>query len=151
MSEETEQATPTEVKLSFWLWVAAAVFTAAAFVSLFVLRQHFIDEQVKNNTDPKATVDKIANGATYFLLAMLIGAVVMGCLFVLFAYKAREGTRSARTVLTGLLIADVLFLILFKRTGAAFLFGPLFGLIALLLMYLPKVQPYFPKVGRQLP
>ncbi|SDY58639.1 hypothetical protein SAMN05421504_10636 [Amycolatopsis xylanica] len=147
MSDET----PTEVKVSFWLWVAAAVFMVAAYLSLFILRQHFIDEQVKNNVDPKATADKIASGATYFLLAMLIGAIVMGCLFVLFAWKAREGTRSARTVLTGLLIATVLFLIFIKLNGLAFLFGPLFGLIALLLMYLPKVQPYFPKVGRQLP
>lgn len=149
--EEAEQATPTAVKVAFWLWVVAAVFTVAAYLSLFVLRQYYIDEQVKANTDPKATPEQIAGGATYFLLAMLIGAIVMGCLFVLFAYKAREGTRSARTVLAGLLIATVVFMILFRRTGAPFLLGPLFGLIAVLLMYQPNVRSYFPKVGRQLP
>ena len=68
---------------------------------------------------------------------------------MLFAYKAREGTRSARTVLTGLAVLSVLFQLLFLQ-GLFADVSALLLVIALVLLYLPRVAEYFPKVGKKL-
>ncbi|WP_410656748.1 hypothetical protein [Amycolatopsis sp. lyj-112] len=149
---------PTPVALSFWLWVAAGVVLVAGQVTLLVMKQELIDgvlKQIKENPVPGQPVDpaQVAGGLETLLWLLLGGAVTFAVLFALFAYKAREGTRSARTVLTVGAIFLVLVELLFFR-GALNLFlllATLLVAIALLLMYLPSVANHFPKVGRELP
>ncbi|WUV60381.1 hypothetical protein OG371_18275 [Amycolatopsis sp. NBC_01480] len=144
---------PTPVKVSFWLWIAAGVVVIIGQAYTLLIKDQLITELVKQNqqgTGQKVAPDQIASGTNTLVWLLLIGAVVFAVLLGLFAWKAREGTRSARSVLTGLAIVCVLFQIVifynFFTLIAAFVL-----LIALVLMYLPSVASYFPKVGKKLP
>jgi hypothetical protein len=138
------------VKVSFWLWIASGVIYIAGYIVILASKQTIIDSIVKGNKDPKISADTIASSVTTLLWMLVTGAVVFAVLFALFAYKAREGTRSARTVLTVLFVLTLAFQFLLQL-GLVTVLAQLLALIALLLMYLPSVQGYFPKVGRKLP
>jgi divalent metal cation (Fe/Co/Zn/Cd) transporter len=141
---------PLPVKISFWLWIASGVTSIAGFLILLVSKQAIIDLTVKEN--PKISPDMIVSRVTTLLWSLGIDAVVFAVLFALFAYKAREGKRSARTVLTVLFVLTLAFQFLLQVFGGLVTLLPLLlALIALLLMYLPSVQGYFLKVGRNLP
>ncbi|MDT8909903.1 hypothetical protein NYF13_03110 [Amycolatopsis sp. PS_44_ISF1] len=144
---------PKPVKVSFWLWIAAGVVVIVGQAYTLLIKDQLITELIKQNqqgTGAKVAPEQIASGTTTLVWLLLIGAVVFAVLLGLFAWKAREGTRSARSVLTGLAIVCVLFQIVifynFFTLIAAFVL-----LIALVLMYLPSVAEYFPKVGKKLP
>jgi hypothetical protein len=144
---------PAQVKVSFWLWIAAGVVVIVGQAYTLLIKDQLVTELVKQNqqgTGQKVAPDQIASGTNTLVWLLLIGAVVFAVLLGLFAWKAREGTRSARSVLTGLAIVCVLFQIVifynFFTLIAAFVL-----LIALVLMYLPSVANYFPKVGKKLP
>jgi hypothetical protein len=144
---------PMPVKVSFWLWIAAGVVVIVGQAYTLLIKDQLVAELVKQNqrgTGQKVAPDQIASGTNTLVWLLLIGAVVFAVLLGLFAWKAREGTRSARSVLTGLAIVCVLFQIVifynFFTLIAAFVL-----LIALVLMYLPSVANYFPKVGKKLP
>lgn len=149
---------PKPVQISFWLWIAAGVVLVTGQVVLLSLKQRLIDEVVKQiATQPiqgrPLDPAQVASGLNTLLWTLLVGSVVFAALFALFAFKAREGTRSARSVLTALAIFLVLVELIFFR-GALNLFlllTTLLTAIALMLMYLPSVSDHFPKAGRKLP
>ncbi|NIH85871.1 hypothetical protein [Amycolatopsis granulosa] len=148
--EEAERPeAPRPVQVSFWLWVAAGVVLAAAYLVAFLTRQQLVDDLVRTNTNAQVTPEKIASGITVLFAMLLVGSVSFGAFFVLFAWKARQGTRSARTVLTVLLVIVLLFQVLLRTYTGISLIATLLGLVALALMYIPGVQPYFPKVRRR--
>jgi hypothetical protein len=140
---------PTSVKVSFWLWVAGAVVLILSQAYYLLIQDQVIDSYVARNTDVTITKEQWTASVPVLLWVVFIAAVVFSALLVLFAYKAREGTRSARSVLTVLAILTTLFYALIFVTAYAILAVLLF-LIALLLMYLPSVHGYFPRVGRKL-
>ncbi|WP_181775108.1 hypothetical protein [Amycolatopsis pittospori] len=149
---------PTPVAVSFWLWIAAGVILVAGQIALLVLKQELTDgilKQITANPVPGQPVDpaQIASGVEVLLYTLLGGAVTFALLFALFAYKAREGTRSARTVLTvGAVFLVLVELFVLRGTLNVFLLvATLLVAIALILMYLPSVSHHFPKVGRELP
>nr|WP_091618591.1 hypothetical protein [Amycolatopsis saalfeldensis] len=144
---------PLPVTISFWLWIAAGVVVIVGQAYTLLIKDQLVAELVRQNqqgTGQKVAPDQIASGTNTLVWLLLIGGVVFAVLLGLFAWKAREGTRSARSVLTGLAIVCVLFQIVifynFFTLIAAFVL-----LIALVLMYLPSVANYFPKVGKKLP
>jgi hypothetical protein len=140
---------PASVVVSFWLWVTGAVILVASQAYYLVIQDQVIDSYVARNTEVTITKEQWAASVPVLLWVVFIAAVVFGALLALFAFKAREGTRSARGVLTVLAILTTLFYALIFVTAYA-IFAVLMFLIALLLMYLPGVQEYFPKVGRKL-
>jgi peptidoglycan/LPS O-acetylase OafA/YrhL len=149
---------PTPVTISFWLWIATGVVLVAGQIALLVLKQELTDgiiKQITANPVPGQPVDpaQIASGVNTLLWMLLGGAVTFAVLFALFAYKAREGTRSARTVLTvGAVFLVLVELFVLRGTLNVFLLvATLLTAIALILMYLPSVADFFPKVGRKLP
>ncbi len=156
--EKPTIAVPMPVAISFWLWIAAGVTLVTGQILLLTMKQRLIDEVVKQIASqpiPGQPADpaQVASGLTTLLWMLLIGSIAFAVLFGLFAYKAREGTRSARSVLTGLAIFLVIIELVFFR-GALNLFlllSTLLAAIALMLMYLPSVMNHFPKVGRKLP
>lgn len=140
------ETAPAPVRVSFWLWAASAVILAVCYVVPVIFRQQIIEQNVK--ATPRLPADQVASGTTTFLVVLLIGAISFAALYVLFAYKARQGTRSARTVLTlcfGVALVFQLFAGLFQLVLA--LLSMLVALIALLLMYLPGVWAYYPKAS----
>jgi dipeptide/tripeptide permease len=142
---------PTEVKVSFWLWITAGVVYVIGYVIFLLNKQEIVDTIVKGNTDPKITPETINSSITTLLWMLVVGAVVFALLFALFAYKAREGTRSARSILAVLFVLVVLFQFLLQLFSLVTLFGVLIALFALALLFWPTVRDYFPKVGRKLP
>ncbi|EOD67515.1 hypothetical protein [Amycolatopsis vancoresmycina] len=142
---------PRPVAVSFWLWLAGGVLLVLGYVQLMVGKSAVIDRYVKGTTDPKISPQMIADGVTAMLWFLLVGSAVFTLLFLLFAYKAREGTRSARTVLTVLPIVMVLLIFTFAPVLTYLtLVAVLLFVIALVLLYLPSVSGYFPKVGKKL-
>ncbi|UQS22202.1 hypothetical protein L1857_04880 [Amycolatopsis thermalba] len=148
--DEVERPDPPKpVQVSFWFWVASAVVLVIAYLVVFLSRQQVIDVLVKANTDPQITPDKISSGTTVLFAMLLVGSVSFAAFFVLFAWKARQGTRSARTVLTVLVAITLVFQFVMQAYTGISLIATLLCLVALVLMYIPSVQPYFPKVGRR--
>ena len=148
--EEPERYDPPKpVQVSFWLWVASGAVFVIGYAIIFFARGTFVDELIRNNTNTSATPDDIRRGTTVLLAVLLVGAISFALLYVLFAYKARQGTRSARTVLTVLMVITLLFQLVGQFASLVTLIATLLGLVALLLMYLPGANPYFPKVGRK--
>ncbi|WP_103351874.1 hypothetical protein [Amycolatopsis sp. CA-128772] len=142
---------PRPVTVSFWLWLAGGVLLILGYVQLMAGKSAVIDRYVKGTTNPKISPQMIADGVTAMLWYLLVGSAVFTLLFLLFAYKAREGTRSARTVLTVLPIVMVLLIFTFAPVLTYLtLVAVLLFVIALVLLYLPSVAGYFPKVGKKL-
>lgn len=140
---------PTPVKVSFLLWIISAVVLVAGYAYGFTVKQEIIDQVIELNNDPNISDEQLRSGVESLLWTLVIGAAVFGALFVLFAYKAREGTRSARSVLTVLVAVMVIFqLLLFSNLIT--LIAAFGTIIALVLMYLPSVADYFPKVPKSL-
>ncbi|NKQ58389.1 hypothetical protein HFP15_36610 [Amycolatopsis sp. K13G38] len=146
--EQTPVKPPKPVEVSFWLWVVSGVVFVIGYAIMFFAKNVLIDQLVSNNTNKNVTADQIRSGTTVLLAVLLVGAVSFAALYTLFAWKARQGTRSARTVLTVLMVITLLFQLLLQFASIVTLTATLIGLVALLLMYLPKVGPYFPKVTR---
>ncbi|WP_431878506.1 hypothetical protein [Amycolatopsis sacchari] len=142
---------PKPVKASFWLWVSSAVVFVIGYAVIFFARGRFMDDIVKANRNPAVSAEQIRSGTTVLLAVLLVGAISFAVLYTLFAYKARQGTRSARTVLTVLMAVTVVFQLVQPFANVITLLATLLGLIALLLMYLPQSNPYFPKVNRRAP
>jgi len=144
-------APPKPVAVSFWLWLAGGVVLILGYVQLMTGKSAVIARYVEGTKDPKITPQMIADGVTAMLWFLLAGSIVFTLLFLLFAYKAREGTRSARTVLTVLPIVMVLLIFTFAPVLTYLtLVAVLLFVIALVLLYLPSVSGYFPKVGKKL-
>lgn len=148
--QETERPEPPKpVRISFGLWVAAAIVLIGGFAFALTQKQATVDQLVELNNDPNIKPGQIASGVTALLWILLLGAVVLGVLFALFAYKAKEGTRSARTVVTVLGAVAIAFQLLVFRAALAPV-QIVLVIAAVVLMYLPSVQSYYPKVPKNL-
>lgn len=142
---------PRLVNVSFWLWVAAALVLVAGQIVMILLKQQLVDVAVKQNADAgqHVALAQVQSNVTSLVWEFFVGGLCFAALIVLFAYKAREGTRSARTVVTVLAVISILFQYLLIRS--VFSIGSsLLMLAALALLYLPSVAGYFPKVGKRL-
>lgn len=141
---------PAPVQASFWLWVASAVVMIAGFVLMIASEQEIAAALIEDNTDRRLTEDQIAGGLSAVLWTLAVGGAMFAVLFVLFAYKAREGTRSARSVLTVLVLAMVVFVtVAWTFMNLVLVFSLALAGVAIVLMYLPSVAEYFPPLPRQ--
>ena len=137
-----EQPAPGSVRYAFIAWILAAIVGLANSVLMLAYKERLIDSAIKNNKNPNVTNDQIASGTTTLLWMFLVGSVVFGALFVLFAYKAHGGVRRARTLLLVLGVITVLYYFLILRTTLG-LMSALLALTASILLYLPKASEYF--------
>lgn len=147
---EARVVAPKPVNVSFGLWLCAGVLLIAGFVVTLAGKDQIIADLVAENTTETITADKIASGTTTALWVLLVGAITYAVLMALFAYKAREGTRSARTVLT-VLTAILVIAQLALFPNLVTLASSLVALAAMVLLYLPSVAGYFPRLPRSVP
>lgn len=139
---------PAPVKVSVALWGLAGLLLAGGFGYTLSAKEEVIRALIDMN-DPRVTPEQIREGTESFLWVLFIGALVFAILYWLFAYKAREGTRSARTILTVLAVITLVFqMVLFSNLFT--LASAFFAAVAVVLMYLPNVSYYFPKVPKTL-
>ena len=138
---------PAPVRYAFVVWVLAGAFGIANVVDLFVHKQQIVDVWMRTK-DPKVTNEQVVSSVTALLWMLLVAAVVFTVFFTLFAYKAQDGVRRARLLLTMLCLVSVAFYVTLMRTTFG-LTAALLTLIGAAMLYLPKSNAYF--APRELP
>ena len=138
-----EEAAPKTLKWAFYLFVASGVVWVFGSVAALIIKQSLIDEQVKRNTDPKISAEQISTAVNQVLWLALILSVAFAVFMALFGYKATEGTRRARTLVTIFGVIVVLFHLLLNGTLIGLL-SAFLALAALALLYSPTARKYFP-------
>lgn len=140
---------PELVRLSFRLWVAAAAILAVSFLYMVFDQDSIVERLIEGNTDRQISDAQIAAGTPAVLWTLAVGGLMFSVLFVLFAYKAREGTRSARSVLTVLTLTVAVFVALaWPLMNFLMVVALLVAAAAVVLMYLPGAAEYFPPLPR---
>lgn len=139
---EPARQAPGTVRYSFVAWILAALLGVADSVRLLIIKQQLVDRAIKENKDPNITNEQIASSYSALLWMFLIGSIVFGLLFVLFAYKAQDGVRRARMLLAVLCVITVLYYFVIFGTQLG-LMSALLALTATVLLYTPKAGEYF--------
>jgi hypothetical protein len=133
---------PAPVRYAFIVWILAGAFSVLNSSLMLVNKQDLIDYSIKQNRNPSISNEQIARGANTLLWMFLVAAVVFAVLFTLFAYKAQDGIRRARLMLTMLCILTVVFYFFVLRTVPGLMVA-LLSLIATVLLYTPRANAYF--------
>ncbi len=135
---------PTPVTVAFWLYVLAGLILVAAFGYTLTQQETVSEALIDLNTNDSLDEEQIRTGVTTLLWTLFVGAVVFAVLFALFGWKAREGTRSARTFLTVIAAITLLLQVLLFPTSLPMLAASFLAVVATALLYLPSVADYFP-------
>ncbi|MBA0124609.1 hypothetical protein H0B56_03540 [Haloechinothrix sp. YIM 98757] len=144
-----EGGPPVQVRLSFWIWVVASAGLIVGFLLLPARQDAIVAELVE--ADPGGvSAEDIAAGIPTVLWMFAMAGVAFGVLSLLFAYKMREGTRSARSVLIALTLVMVAFHILplDPFVNAVTTLAVVLACVAIVLTFLPGAGDYFPKLPR---
>lgn len=138
-----EEPAPRTLRISFYFFVAAGLIWLASMVISLIYKQDIIDAQIEASKDTDLTPDQIANGVTQILWIVTIAALTFTVFLGLFGYKATEGTRRARTLVTIFGTILVLFHLLLNGTPPGIL-SAMFCLVGLALLWSPSARKYFP-------
>jgi hypothetical protein len=138
-----EEPPPRTLRFSFYFFTAAGLVWLISAVIFLINKQTITDAQIDNNTDPKITPDQIASAVNQLLWFYLVISVVFTVFLGLFGYKATEGTRRARTLVTIFSAILVIFHLLLFSTQFGIL-SALLALVALALIWSPTARAYFP-------
>lgn len=133
---------PASVRYALVVWPAAGVAGIVDWIIWLANKDRLIDFLIDRNRQPNVTKDDVAEGATTMLWMLLLAAVVFAVLFTLFAYKAQEGLRRARLILTVLCVIIVVFYVWLFREYIGLLVAGL-AVLATVLLYLPKANEFF--------
>ncbi|MEU4669185.1 hypothetical protein AB0F91_14670 [Amycolatopsis sp. NPDC023774] len=150
-AEEPPKAkAPGPVQAAFILTIVASVVLLVGQVVTIFFKQQLVDQAVKA-TPPGRKLDmaQLESNATLLVWALFVGALCFGIIMVLFAYKAREGTRSARTVVAMLALLGLVFQLGLVRSVFSVV-SSLLLVILVALLFLPSNRDFFPKVGKNL-
>ncbi|MFI6024070.1 hypothetical protein [Amycolatopsis magusensis] len=139
---------PQPVRVSWYLWIAACVVMVSGFGYSLADEPRVVSLMLEQPRDPRVTAAQVSAGVHASLWQFLVGAVVFALLFLLFAWKAQDGTRSARSVLTVLAGATIVFQAVIypnwvKVAACALIVA------ATACLYLPGARPYFPKLPKR--
>jgi hypothetical protein len=138
-----EEPAPRTLRISFYFFIAAGLIWLASMVISLIYKQDIIDAQIEASKDTDLTPDQIANGVTQILWIVTIAALTFTVFLGLFGYKAIEGTRRARTLVTIFGTILVLFHLLLNGTPPGIL-SAMFCLVGLALLWSPSARRYFP-------
>ena len=132
---------PPVVRYAFVVWVLAGVSGVVNGIVMLANKQQLIDRWIKTR-QPDITDEQIASGASTLLWMFLIAAVVFAVMFTLSAYKAQDGIRRARLMLTVLCLITVAFYTLVLPTALGVLTA-LLSAAGTVLLYLPAANLFF--------
>lgn len=138
-----EEPPPRMLRFSFYFFTAAGLVWLGSMVLSLIYKQQIIDAQIKANKDPKITPDQIDGAVNQILWIVTIAALAFTIFLALFGYKATEGTRRGRTLVTIFAIILVIFHLFLNGTQLGIL-SAMFGLIGLALLWAPSSRAYFP-------
>jgi hypothetical protein len=139
-----EEPAPRTLRFSFYFFVASGLVWLASMVASIIYKQDIVDAEVERSMElgTELTADQIANGVTQILWIVTIAAVTFTVFLGLFGYKATEGTRRARTLVTIFATVLVLFHLLLNGTPPGIL-SAFLSLTALALLWSPSARRYF--------
>ncbi|HWD05357.1 MAG TPA: hypothetical protein VG674_23195 [Amycolatopsis sp.] len=141
---------PGTVQIAFILSIVASIVLLLGQVVTILFKQQLVDQAVKSvPRGQKVDVAAIESNANVLVWALFVGALCFGLILVLFAYKAREGTRSARTVVTLLAILGLVFQLGIVRSIFSVVSSVLL-VIMVIMLYVPGSADYFPKIPKKL-
>lgn len=143
-----EEPAPRTLRFSFYFFTGAGAIWLLSMVASLIYKQDIIDNEIKRNKDPKITPDQISGAVTQILWVVTIAAVAFTVFLALFGFKATQGTRRARTLVTIFAVILVLFHLLLNGTQLGIL-SAMFALVGLALLWSPSSRKYFPP--RQVP
>lgn len=143
-----EEPPPRMLKFSFYFFLASGLVWLTSMIVTLVLKDQIIAGEIDRNKNPDLTPDQIANGVSQILWVVTIAAVTFAVFLGLFGYKATEGTRRARTLVT--IVATVLVLFHLLLNGTVFgILSAFLALIGLALLWSPTSRAYFPPRDRR--
>lgn len=141
---------PRPVRVSFWLWVATAVTLVASFLIMLLRQEQILEDVLEGGLQEGISADQIAAALPAVLGTLTLGGVAVALLMLLFAYKMRDGTRSARSVLVALTVLLIVFYaVMMPYLNPVTLLAVLLACAALVLVHLPHVASYFPKLPKR--
>lgn len=143
-----EEPAPRTLRFSFYFFTCSGLVWLVSMIASLIFKQDIIDAQIKNNTNTKITPDQISGAVTQILWIVTVAALAFTVMLALFGYKATEGTRRARTLVTIFSTILILFHLLLNGTQLG-IFSALLSLIGLALLWSPSARAYFPP--RQIP
>jgi ribonuclease E len=138
-----EEPPPRMLRFSFYFFTAAGLVWLGSMVLSLFYKQQIIDAQVKANKDPKITPEQLAGAVNQILWIVTIAALAFTIFLALFGYKATEGARRGRTLVTIFAAILVIFHVFLNGTQLGIL-SALFGLVGLGLLWAPSSRAYFP-------
>ena len=143
-----EEPAPRTLRFSFYFFTAAGAIWLLSMIASLIYRQDIIDSEIKRNKDPKITPEQITGAVNQILWIVTIAALAFTVFLALFGYKATQGTRRARTLVTIFAAILVVFHLLLNGTQLGIL-SAMFALVGLALLWSPSSRKYFPP--RQVP
>ncbi|MFC4853088.1 hypothetical protein [Actinophytocola glycyrrhizae] len=143
-----EEPAPRTLRISVYFFVAAGLIWLASMVLSLYYKQDLIDAQIDASKDTDLSPEQIADGVTQILWVVTIAAFTFTVFLGLFGYKATEGTRRARTLVTIVATVLVLFHLLLNGTPPGIL-SAMFALVGLGLLWSPTARRYFPQRERR--
>jgi hypothetical protein len=143
-----EEPTPRPLRFSFYFFTASGLVWLLSSVIYLLNKQNIVDAQVKSDTT-KLTPEQIDSAVNQLLWILLVASLLFTVFLGLFGYKATEGTRRARTLVTIFAVMTVIFHV-FLFPAQLGLLSALFAFVGLgLLWFAPSSRKYFPP--RQVP
>ncbi len=139
-----EEPPPRTLRFSFYFFAGSGLVWIVNAIQYLVFKQDIVDAQADLAPELRATPDQINNS----IWAMVVLAVTFTAFLGLFGYKATEGKRRARTLVTIFSAMLVIFHLLLNGSPLGLL-SALLSLTALALIWSKSARAYFPP--RQVP
>ncbi|MEC3979700.1 hypothetical protein [Amycolatopsis sp. H20-H5] len=141
---QTGPVPPTEITVSFWGYVVAAVIGLVGGILALGTQSDLADQMRATNNQGGALTDaQIDQLATILSVLALVFAVIFAGLYLLFAFKLKAGRNWARIVLT-VLAALALLSLLFGAGGTWLAYiGEIAAVAGAVFSYLPNASAYF--------
>ncbi|OLF15776.1 hypothetical protein BU204_20480 [Actinophytocola xanthii] len=143
-AEIGDRPPPAVIRWGFYLIVAAVLISLFGAIYLMLNKETLVSNALEfDNGDRDLTREEVESSVTNGLWVFLVINVVFGVFQALFAYKAMEGQRRARMLVTIVTVMVVLFHFMLVPT----LFGQLAGMISAIaaaLLYMPASRTFYP-------
>lgn len=133
---------PQEIMWSFWCYVAGALILIVSGVLAAAQRQQFVTALRQNPSVKNLTPDQFNAAVTAAIVLQVVLAVVISALYVLFAFKIRQGRNWARIVLTVVAALALIALLLTGGSSVLSVIGRIAAVLGCVASYLPNSTAY---------
>jgi Na+/proline symporter len=143
-AEVGDRPTPAVIRWGFYLIVGAVLIGLFGAIYLMLNKETLVTNALEiDNGDRDLTREEVEASVSNGLWVFLVINVIFGAFQALFAFKAKEGQRRARMLVTIVTVMVVLFHFMLVPT----LFGQLAGMISAIgaaLLYMPASRTFYP-------